>query len=100
MTEESIQPASYEQPVEIAEGIFWGGYVDRERNLHCNPYLVVDGNEAVLIDGGSRPEFSIVMLKIPTGTSTWTFLLSAVDVTLYAAKKSGRNRVIASDTTS
>jgi len=55
---------SYEGPIEMAEGIFWVGYVDRERNLHCNPYLIVEGNEAVLIDGGSRPEFSIVMLKI------------------------------------
>jgi len=64
MNEESIQPASYDQPVKIAEEVYWVGYVDRKRNLHCNPYLVVDGNEAVLIDGGSRPEFSIVMLKI------------------------------------
>ncbi|MCF7947422.1 MAG: MBL fold metallo-hydrolase [Spirochaetia bacterium] len=55
---------SYEEPIELAEGIFWVGYVDRERNLHCNPYLIVEGDEAVLIDGGSRPEFSIVMLKI------------------------------------
>jgi flavorubredoxin len=32
--------------------------------LHCNPYLIVDKDEAVVIDGGSRPDFATVMLKI------------------------------------
>ncbi len=51
-------------PVEIADGIFWLGYVNNNVGLHCNPYLIRQGDEAVLIDGGSRDEFSIVMLKI------------------------------------
>jgi len=54
----------YSQPVEIAEGIYWVGFVDEKSSLHCNPYLIVDGTEAVLIDGGSRPDFSTVMMKI------------------------------------
>jgi flavorubredoxin len=54
----------YLQPIEIAEGIFWVGFVDTGAGLHCNPYLIVEGNEAVLIDGGSRGDFSTVMLKI------------------------------------
>jgi len=48
----------------IDDGIFWVGYSDRNSGLHCNPYLIVEGEEAVLIDGGSRDDFSNVMLKI------------------------------------
>ena len=56
-------------PVEIADGIFWLGYTINNVGLHCNPYLIREGNEAVLIDGGSRDDFSYVMLKIlRTGT--------------------------------
>lgn len=54
----------YERPVAVADGIFWVGFHDRESGLHCNPYLVTDGDEAVLIDGGSRPDFAAVMMKI------------------------------------
>lgn len=54
----------YLEPVEVADGIFWVGFADENAELYCNPYLVVDGNEAVLIDGGSRDDFSTVMLKI------------------------------------
>ena len=51
-------------PVEIADGIFWLGYSNNNLGLHCNPYLIREGDEAVLIDGGSRDDFSYVMLKI------------------------------------
>lgn len=54
----------YLEPIQIAEGIYWVGYADDNSGLHCNPYLIVDGDEAVLIDGGSRDDFSTVMLKI------------------------------------
>lgn len=50
--------------VEITDGIYWIGYGDEAKGLHANPYLIVDGDEAVVIDGGSRPDFSHVMLKI------------------------------------
>ncbi len=52
------------EPVNIAEGIYWVGYSDENRGLHCNPYLIIEGEEAVLIDGGNRDDFSTVMLKI------------------------------------
>jgi len=59
----------YNEYVEIAEGIYWVGFYDEKAGLHCNPYLIVDGDEAVLIDSGSRNDFSTVMLKIMrTGT--------------------------------
>lgn len=52
------------EPVRIVDGIHWVGYVDENRKLHCNPYLIIEGNEAILIDGGNRDDFSNVMLKI------------------------------------
>ncbi|MDI9492952.1 MAG: MBL fold metallo-hydrolase [Bacillota bacterium] len=54
----------YLQPIEIAEGVFWVGFADTNLRLRCNPYLIVGGDEAVLIDGGSRGDFSTVMMKI------------------------------------
>jgi len=53
-----------ENSVEIAEGIYWVGFHDTESGLHCNPYLIVDKDEAVVIDGGSRPDFATVMMNI------------------------------------
>lgn len=54
----------YNRPVKIAEGIYWIGFSDKESGLHCNPYLIVEGDEAVVIDGGSRPDFPTVMMKV------------------------------------
>ncbi|MCP3942724.1 MAG: MBL fold metallo-hydrolase [Desulfobacteraceae bacterium] len=60
----------YERAVEIAPGIFWVGFYDKDSGLHCNPYLIVDNDEAVIIDGGSRPDFPTVVMKIlQTGIS-------------------------------
>jgi flavorubredoxin len=59
-----MKTEGYDRPIQIAEGIFWVGFHDPETNLHCNPYLVVEGDRAVLIDGGSRPDFAVVMTKI------------------------------------
>jgi len=70
MPESKYTATDYGGAVEIAPGIFWVGFYDAPSGLHCNPYLVVDGNEAVVIDGGSRPDFATVMLKIlQTGIS-------------------------------
>lgn len=54
----------YERPIKLAADVYWVGYTDVKAGFHCNPYLLVDGDEAVLIDGGSRPDFSTVMMKI------------------------------------
>jgi flavorubredoxin len=55
---------NYDEPIEINEGVYWVGFTDDKQSLQCNPYLIVDGDEAVLIDGGSRPDFSKVMMKV------------------------------------
>jgi flavorubredoxin len=54
----------YNFAVSIAEGTYWVGFHDVQSGLHCNPYMIVDGNETVVIDAGSRPDFSTVMMKI------------------------------------
>jgi flavorubredoxin len=53
-----------ESSVEIADGVHWVGFFDEQAGLHCNPYLIVDNDEAIVIDGGSRPDFATVMMKI------------------------------------
>ena len=54
----------YDRPVQIAEGVFWVGSRDESANLFCNPYLIIEGGQAVLIDSGSRSDFAVVMMKI------------------------------------
>lgn len=66
----NAKDTDYCEYVEIAPGVYWVGYADADVGLHCNPYLIVDQDEAVLLDGGSRNDFSTVMLKVMrTGTS-------------------------------
>lgn len=55
---------AYDRPVEIAEGIFWVGFRDGHTHLFCNPYLVIQDEQAVLIDAGSRTDFAAVMMKV------------------------------------
>ena len=64
MPKSKLKDTAYDGAVEIAPGIFWVGFYDAPSGLHCNPYLIIDENEAVVIDGGSRPDFATVMLKI------------------------------------
>jgi len=54
----------YDQAIEIAEGVYWIGYYDEEASVHCNPYLIIDDDESIVIDPGSIPHFPIVSRKI------------------------------------
>ena len=64
MQNDNSPVVDYENPVEIADGIYWVGFYDTQSGLHCNPYLIADNDEALVIDGGSRPDFATVMMKI------------------------------------
>ena len=46
--------------IEISKDIYWVGGSIQDGGLHCNPYLIVDGEEAVLIDPGSVLDFKYV----------------------------------------
>lgn len=55
---------SYDSYVAVTRDIFWIGFYDEEAHLHCNPYLIIDGDECVLVDPGSIPHFPIVARKV------------------------------------
>lgn len=54
----------YERPVKVGDGIYWVGTVETDHGWRTNPYCVVDQAEAVLIDAGSRAQFTSLVLKI------------------------------------
>ncbi|MBI5147530.1 MAG: MBL fold metallo-hydrolase [Parcubacteria group bacterium] len=54
---------NYDMAIETGEGIYWVGYNYRTI-FHTNPYLIVDGDEAVLIDPGSSIDFFAVRAKV------------------------------------
>ena len=55
--------------VEIGDGIYWVGFDDAEAGFRCNPYLINDGDESVIIDPGSVPHFPVVLDKVKRITS-------------------------------
>ncbi|MBI5178481.1 MAG: hypothetical protein HZA04_04405 [Nitrospinae bacterium] len=60
---ESYNPTD---PIEIAPGVFHLGVQDRPNSFNNIPYLIVDGNDAVLIDPGSAKKefFDVVLGKL------------------------------------
>ncbi len=56
--------SKYDNALEIAPGVYWVGFYDKNAGFHCNPYLLVDGDEAVLFDAGTKPHYEIIMRKI------------------------------------
>ena len=49
---------------EISKNIYWVGKQEHEGMLHCNPYLLVDGEEAILFDPGSPLEYKEVIKNV------------------------------------
>lgn len=49
---------------EVIEGIYNIGNSDTRNGLDCNPYLLVDGDEAVLFDPGSTNDYEVVIESI------------------------------------
>jgi len=54
----------YKEPIEIADGIHWLGFYDKNAAFHSNPYLIKDGDEVVIIDPAGITEYPQVASKI------------------------------------
>ena len=54
----------YSKPVEVAKGVYWVGSYDPKEMFYCNPYLLVDGDEAVLFDPGGVIDYSKIAEKV------------------------------------
>lgn len=48
----------------IGKNIYWVGSKENANELQCNPYLITDGNEGVLIDPGSVLDFDAVCSNV------------------------------------
>lgn len=55
---------NYQDAIAVTREIYWVGFNDAAANLHCNPYLLLDGDETILIDSGSLPDFPGIMRKV------------------------------------
>ncbi|MDD3506776.1 MAG: MBL fold metallo-hydrolase, partial [Sulfurimonas sp.] len=54
------------QAVLIAPNIYWVGMYLKNDPFQCHPYLIINGNESILIDPGSMIEFSETIRKVKT----------------------------------
>ena len=54
---------NYKKPVEIAPNIYWIGEYLENDPFQCHPYLIIDGDESILIDPGSMLEVRAVIKK-------------------------------------
>jgi len=58
----------YSKAIEIAENIYWVGIYVNDDVFQCHTYLIVDGDESILIDSGSMLEFEEIKAKIESVT--------------------------------
>ncbi len=63
----------FSKSIEIAEDIFWVGYVIPNDPFQCHVYLIKNGSESVLIDPGS-------MITFPTTLDKITSIISLNDI--------------------
>lgn len=55
---------NYDSAVAILRDIYWVGYEEKDTNLHCNSYVLIDDEEVVFFDTGSIPDFPVIMRKV------------------------------------
>ncbi|MCP3849213.1 MAG: diguanylate cyclase [Gammaproteobacteria bacterium] len=58
----------YTQAIEVAPQIYWvGSYLENDP-FQCHPYLIINGDESILVDPGSMLEFESLIAKTRTIT--------------------------------
>ncbi len=58
----------YSKAIEIAKNIYWVGMYLEGDAFQCHPYLILNGDESILIDPGSMLEFAQTMKKVESIT--------------------------------
>lgn len=61
---EAQRKYDYLEPIEVSRGVYWVGFYDEVASFHCNPYLFIDGEEAIILDPGSLPHYPTVASKV------------------------------------
>ena len=64
MLGKSVEIGDYDRPIKVSSDVTWVGIHDTCSGWLSSPYLVIDGEEAVLIDAGGRADFAAIMMKI------------------------------------
>jgi diguanylate cyclase (GGDEF)-like protein len=59
-----MSSVDYGKPIEIADNVFWVGYVIPNDPFQCHVYVIRNGSESILIDPGSMITFPVVLEKI------------------------------------
>jgi len=59
-----MQRTKIDNAIAITREIFWVGFYEETTKLQCNPFLLMDGDEAVMFDPGSIPDFPKIMRKV------------------------------------
>jgi len=54
----------YTKPIEIAQDVYWVGYVIPNDPFQCHVYLIKNGSNSILIDPGSKITYSVTRNKI------------------------------------
>ena len=54
----------FTRPVEIAKDIFWVGIYLENDPFQCHPYLILNGDETILVDPGSMLQIDRIIEKI------------------------------------
>ena len=54
----------YAKAIAIAQNVYWVGVYMKDDIFQCHAYLIVDGDESILIDPGSMLEFEAIKEKV------------------------------------
>lgn len=62
-------PTDFSKPIQIAEDVYWVGIYLENDVFQCHPYMILNGDESILIDPGSKLEMKALIRKIASLTS-------------------------------
>jgi len=54
----------YNEAIEIEKNIYWVGKLFKDDAFQCHAYLIVDGDESIIVDSGSMLEYENIKRKV------------------------------------